>query len=175
MKNSLLFVIVAAIAFCLLAAPVQGQEDTASEKTADDVLADLEQMCSAAQEAMELRQVEKPLYQRLGGRDGIHSVVEITVQRHLENDAIRHLFDGVDLDRLVEQVTDFLSGATGGDVEYRGRDMVAAHAHLGLGNAEFVAAGSDVGAAMTAAGVGADEQQEVMCAFVSLSGAVITR
>jgi len=143
--------------------------------TPDEAVAGLEADCAAAAEAMQARQAASPLYDRLGGRDAIHAVVQDVVRRHLENDAIRHLFDGVDTVQLVERVTDFLSAATGGDVAYQGRDMATAHASLGLTNADFLAAGADVQAAMTDAGVGADEIQEVMCAFVSLRSEVVTR
>ena len=143
--------------------------------TPDQHVAKLESMCSGAQSAMKARQAERPLYDRLGGRESIHTVVHDVVQRHLVNDAIAHLMEGVDTDHLVEQVTDFLSSATGGEVTYEGRDMATAHAHLELTNADFLAAGGDVEAALVAAGVGAGEIQEVMCAFVSLRGEVVTR
>jgi hemoglobin len=82
---------------------------------------------------------------------------------------------GVDTANLVDKVTEFMSQASGGDVEYTGTDMVTAHAHLSLTNADFLAAGGDVEAAMVAAGVGPDEIQEVMCMFVSLHGEVVTQ
>jgi hemoglobin len=148
---------------------------TPAQLTPDQQVAALESMCNEAQDAMKARQAAKPLYDRLGGRESIHAVVHDVVQRHLKNDAIDHLMEGVDTDHLVNQVTDFLSAATGGDVTYSGRDMASAHAHLELTNADFLAAGGDVEAALVAAGVGQNEIQEVMCAFVSLRGEVVTR
>jgi hemoglobin len=149
--------------------------EAAAEPTADEKVAEMETMCAGAQEAMQARQAATPLYERLGGRDAIHVVVVDTVRRHQVNEQIKHVMEGVDTDHLVEQVTDFLSSAFGGDVEYVGRDMVTAHAHLDLSNADFLAAGGDLGAAMTAAGVGEDEQQEVLCAFVGLRAQAVTR
>jgi hemoglobin len=143
--------------------------------TPDQQVAQLDSMCAEAQNAMTARQSERPLYDRLGGRESIHKVVHDVVQRHLVNDEIVDLMEGVDTDHLVEQVTDFLSAATGGDVTYTGRDMASAHDHLELTNADFLAAGGDVEAALVAAGVGAGEIQEVMCAFVSLRGEVVTK
>jgi hemoglobin len=130
-------------------------------------------MCADAGPAMQGRQAETTLFQRVGGREGLRQVVEGTVQRHLENEEIRHLFDGVDTDRLQTLVTDFLVVGTGGEGEYAGRDMHAAHAHLQLTNAEFLSAGGDLGAAMESAGWGENEQQELLCAFVSLRGEVV--
>ena len=144
-------------------------------QTPDGHVAELEAMCAEAGDAMVARQAEANLYGRVGGRDGIHTVVADTVARHLVNDQILHLMEGVDTDHLINQVTDFLVVATGGEGEYAGRDMVEAHAHLGLSNVEFLAAGSDLGAAMDAAGWGEGEKQELLCAFVSLRGDVVTR
>lgn len=152
-----------------------GKGEVAAPATPDEKVAALEAMCAGAADAMKQRQAEKPLYDRLGGRDSIHAVVQDVVRRHLENEAIVRVMEGVDTDRLVEQVTDFLSAATGGDVAYTGRDMVAAHARLELTNADFLAAGGDVEAALVEAGVGSAEIQEVMCAFVSLRGQVVTK
>jgi hypothetical protein len=45
---------------------------------------------------------------------------------------------------------------------------------LNLSNADFLAAGSDLGAAMDAAGWGENEKQELLCAFVSLRAQVVT-
>ncbi len=148
--------------------------ERAPDPTPDEQVAALETMCAEAQEAMAARQAESTLFERVGGREGIHEMVADTVRRHQVNDAIKHTLDGVDPDRLVEQVTDFLVVATGGQGEYHGRDMVTAHAHLNLSNADFLAAGSDLVAAMEASGWGDDERQELLCAFVGLREQVVT-
>lgn len=143
--------------------------------TPDQQVAQLDAMCAEAQPAMAARQAERKLYDRLGGRESIHAVVDDVVRRHQNNEAIAHLLDGVDLERLVNQVTDFLASATGGDVVYRGRDLRSSHARLELTDADFLAAGGDVEAALVAAGVGPEEIQEVMCSFVFLRGEVVTK
>ena len=95
------------------------------------------------------------------------------VARHRVNPTITHLMEGVDDAYLVEQVTNFLSQAAGGDVEYHGLDMVEAHAQLAINDEHFLSAGGDMQAALEAAGVGEGEIQEVMCMFVSLHGDVV--
>lgn len=144
-----------------------------TEPTPDEKVVELEQMCAGVAEAISARQAESSLYDRVGGREGLHTVVADTVQRHQVNEQIKHLLDEVDTDHLISQVTDFLVVATGGEGEYTGRDMHEAHAHMALTNADFLAAGSDLGAAMESAGWGENEQQELLCAFVSLRGEVV--
>jgi hemoglobin len=143
------------------------------EPTPDEKVAELERMCADAGPAMEARQAETTLFERVGGRDGLQAVVDDTVDRHLQNKEIKHLFEGVDIDNLKSLVTDFLVVGTGGEGEYAGRDMNAAHAHLELTNAMFLSAGGDLGAAMDSAGWGEDEKQELLCAFVGLRGEVV--
>jgi len=70
---------------------------------------------------------------------------------------------------------DLLVVGTGGEGEYNGRSMPDSHARLEMTNADFLAAGGDLGAAMKNAGWGENEQQELLCAFVGLRGEVVTR
>ena len=147
--------------------------EAAAEPTPEERIAGLEQMCAGAHNAILARQAETPLYDRLGGSEAIRAVFEDVVQRHLVNEQIKDIMVGVDTANLVDKVTEFMSEATGGDVEYTGADMVTTHAHMSLTNADFLAAGGDVEAAMVAAGVGPDEIQEVMCMFVSLHNEVV--
>ncbi len=150
------------------------QVQEAPAPTPDEQVAGLEAMCAEAQPAMAARQAENALFNRVGGRDGIHKAVAETVRLHQINEPIKHLMEGVDPAHLTEQVTDFLVLATGGQGEYDGRNMVDAHAHMNMNNAMFLAAGSDLGKGMDFAGWGEDEKQELLCAFVGLRPQVVT-
>jgi len=152
----------------------EAQVPEAPAPTPDEQVAGLELMCAEAQPAMAARQAESTLFNRVGGREGLHVVVEDTVRLHQINEQIKHTLDGVDPDLLIERVTNFLVLGTGGEGEYHGRDMVGAHSHLNLSNADFLAAGSDLGAAMEVAGWGENEKQEMLCAFVGLRAQVVT-
>ncbi len=151
---------------------IQVQEPPAP--TPDELVAGLEAMCTEAQPAIAARQAEDSLFNRVGGRDSIHKAVAETVRLHQINKPIKHLMEGVDPDILTEQVTDFLVLATGGQGDYNGRNMVDAHAHMNINNAQFLAAGGDLGTGMDFAGWGENEKQELLCAFVSLRPQVVT-
>ena len=146
---------------------------TATEPTPDEQMAELVQMCADAAPAIEQRQAERSLYERLGQREGIRAVLTEMVDVHMGNPDIKPLFDGVDIERFLENSTDFISAGTGGDAEYKGRDLTEVHQRMNLNNALFLAAGADLEQAMQNLGVGADERQEVMCALVSLRGLVM--
>lgn len=84
------------------------------------------------------------LYERMGSWDGIDQIVADTLALHQENEEIVDILDGIDLDRLHANVTAFFAAGTGGPNKYEGRDMTTAHAPLGLTEADFDAAVSDV-------------------------------
>lgn len=159
--------------------PVAAEEPAAEVQAeaipVDPAVAQLQADCAAATDAIAARQAEASLYDRLGGREAIFAVTTDVIRRHRENETIMHLMEGVDDERLIAQVTDFLSNAAGGDVEYQGMNMADAHAHMAMTDAHFLAAGGDVQAAMAAAGVGEAEIQEVMCMFASLRDDVVTQ
>ncbi|WP_306054938.1 group I truncated hemoglobin [Natronococcus wangiae] len=77
------------------------------------------------------------LYDRLGGWDAIAAVVDRFYERMLEDDRVAHFFEDIDVQRQRAHQTQFLSAVAGGPVDYTGRDMEAAHAHLDIGRTEF--------------------------------------
>ena len=122
---------------------------------------------------MAARQAEKSLCERLGGEEKIHDIVVEIVRLHGINPVIEHMLEGVDEARLVYGVTQFLVAGSGGPAEYKGCNMVDAHSHLKLTNAEFLSAGGDVMQAMKNKGCGEGEIQEVVCVLVSLRDQVV--
>lgn len=166
-RNQILMAVVLSV-FVLPAGLMAGDDVSPTEK-----IAKLKQDCAASAEVRAQRHADTPLYERLGQRPGIEAVVTETVRLHGENETIVHLMDGVNREHLVQQVTDFLASGTGGDVDYNGRDMHQAHAHLDINDAEFLAAGGDVAQAMRANGHGDAEIEEVTCMFMSLHDQVV--
>jgi hemoglobin len=74
--------------------------------------------------------MDQALYDHLGGRDAITTVVGGLYSRLLDDEEIAPAFAGIDLTRLRHHMTIFLSAALGSDAVYAGRDMTTAHAGL---------------------------------------------
>ena len=146
---------------------------TAADAEAHKQMEGLVTMCDASADARTARQEEKSLYDRLGGYDKIHELCEEIVRLHQQNEDFRLMMGYVDGDHLAKQVADFMAAGTGGTAEYDGRNMVDAHAHLALTEADFLSAGSDVMQAMKNMGYGEDETNEVVCILVSMKDMVI--
>src|SRR5262249_2031875 len=113
------------------------------------------------------RQKAKPLYERLGGRDAIRAVVTDIVELHFTEPLTKPLCRGVDQQKLVGHVVDWLCQASGGSEKYSGRDMVSAHAHLHMTDVHFMAAGEQILRVLNKYGVPEPEIQEVMCAIIA--------
>jgi hemoglobin len=113
------------------------------------------------------RHSEKPLYERLGGRAAIEAVTRDIVELHFTEAITKPLTRGVDQEKLVRLVTEWLCRAAGGPETYTGRDMVTAHAHLGMTDVHFMAAGAQILRCLRKHGVPEPEVQEVICAIMA--------
>ena len=113
------------------------------------------------------------LYERMGGWDGVDQIVADTLALHQVNEEIVDILDGIDLERLHANVTAFFAAGTGGPNKYEGRDMTTAHAPLGLTDADFDAAVSDVLKAVAMNVEDAAVAEEVNAILQSLRPAVM--
>lgn len=114
------------------------------------------------------------LYQRLGEQEGIESIVRKTIELHEANPTISAYVKHIDQEWLIGSVAAFFATGTGGPNTYVGTDMVTAHAHLDLNDAEFDAAVSDVLLALEANDIDAESSAEVNNILQSFRGAIAT-
>jgi hemoglobin len=77
------------------------------------------------------------IFESIGGAPTVALAVDDFYARALGDPILAPYFDGVDLDRQRRHMRAFLAGAIGGPDVYRGRDMSAAHAHLGITDEAF--------------------------------------
>lgn len=89
------------------------------------------------------------LYDRLGGEEGISSIIEDAVAMHSENPIVAARFAPYSdqperLAQIKKHFVAFVSAGTGGPHEYKGRDMVTAHTGMNISAEEFVAVVDDL-------------------------------
>ena len=118
---------------------------------------------------------ETPLFERLGGRDGIRAVVEKSLANHYANPRIKTRFEHAQQtsDELVEHAVEFFCTGLSGVETYRGRSLPDAHAGMNISEAEFVAALDDIVEGMQANGVGPTEQSEVLAILYGMKPDVV--
>lgn len=113
------------------------------------------------------------LYERLGGDAGIAAITEGMLTRSAEDPRIRDDFAEADIVNLYERLVEHLCALTGGPCTYGGRAMKAAHAGLGLTEADFNALVENLVDAMTERGVPIAAQNELLAILAPMRGDVI--
>ncbi len=113
------------------------------------------------------------LYERLGGAAAVNAAVDIFYDKVLADDRIKDFFEGLDMAAQAQKQKAFLTMVFGGPSEYTGKDMRAAHAHLGLKEEHFNAVVEDLAATLTELGVGEDDIGEVAKIAMSVKGDVL--
>lgn len=107
---------------------------------------------------------QPPLFDRLGGRDGIYALIERVVDNHLANPVVRTRYEHGTMDReqLVKGAAEFFCTGLSGVPTYEGRPLADVHAGMNVSEREFVSVLDDIIAAMEAQGIGELEQAEAL-------------
>ena len=113
------------------------------------------------------------LYDRLGRRPGIDSVVHTFVGNIGRDKRINVRFMFVDMDVLQAHLTDQICAASGGPCIYSGRGMKPLHAPMHVRAAEFDAMGEDLVAALKTHAVPERETQELLAIIVSTRADIV--
>ena len=104
----------------------------------------------------------KPLYERLGGKAAITTVVDTFVAKVGGDKRINGYFASTDLTKLKIGLVDQICEASGGPCKYTGRTMKQTHAGMGVSNAAFDALVEDLVAALDHHKVGKTEKDELL-------------
>ena len=118
------------------------------------------------------------LYQRLGGQDGIASIVDDIVDAHMENPVVGPRFQpyAEDPERLAEikdHLRKFLAQGSGGPSAYQGRGMPEAHRGMNVSVAEYMAAVDDIIDALDKNGVGESARKDVLAITYALKDEIV--
>ena len=113
------------------------------------------------------------LYERLGRRPGIDTVVHTFVGNIGRDKRINVRFMFVDMDVLQAHLTDQICAASGGPCAYAGREMKPLHAPMHVRAAEFDAMGEDLVAALKAHSVPERESKELLAIIGSTRADIV--
>lgn len=109
----------------------------------------------------------KSLYDRLGGKKGIHTVMNAFVKEHVaKDDRINKFFAKTDLENLINKLTEQVCNAVDAKkCKYTGKDMKTAHQGMGITNEQFDALRDDLVATL--------KEKKVAAADIKTLGAVV--
>ena len=120
---------------------------------------------------------QTPLFERLGGRDGIHALVQKVLDNHFVNPVVRTRFEQAKMtkDEMVEGGFEFFCTGLSGTPTYTGRPIPEAHAGMNISDAEFNAVLDDILAAMASLGIRELEQAEALKILYGMRTEVVGR
>lgn len=118
------------------------------------------------------------LYERLGKKEGITSLVDDIVNAHMENPVIKVRFlpykeDPENLKKIKGHLVDFFSEGSGGDVTYHGRDMESTHRGMNISEAEYMAATDDILNTLDRHGIDEQSKKDVLAIAYSLKEQIL--
>ncbi|HJZ86559.1 MAG TPA: group 1 truncated hemoglobin [Polyangia bacterium] len=116
---------------------------------------------------------QKPLYDRLGGKDAITAVVDNFVGRVAKDDRINARFGNTDIPHLKAMLVDQICQASGGPCTYTGKDMKTAHKGMNLTDGDFNALVEDLVGALNELKVAQPEQKELLGALGGMKGDIV--
>ncbi len=124
--------------------------------------------------------MKQSLYDRLGGREGIITIVDNTVINHMNNPAVSARFlpykeDVEKLQIIKNHTVDFFSAGSGGPATYTGRDMVCAHTGMNISPAEYMHVIDDIFMALDQNSIDEESKKEVLSVLWSLKGMIISK
>jgi hemoglobin len=119
--------------------------------------------------------MSETVYQQIGGREAVESVVDDFYDRVLSDEQLVGFFEGMEMEALRAHQIQFISSVAGGPVEYSGDDMREAHDHLDISEDDFDAVGRYLERALRENGVDDDNVDEIMSQVVELRDPVLGR
>lgn len=114
------------------------------------------------------------LYQALGQKAGITTLMDDFVGRLLQDARIKHHFKDTNAQNLKASLTNQICQLSGGPCVYKGPNMKEAHADMGVRKHEFHALVEDLQAAMDAKGIPFTQQNRLLALLAPMHRDVIT-
>jgi hemoglobin len=102
------------------------------------------------------------LFQKYGGFAKVSRVVLTFYDKVLDSEQIGDFFDDVDMSRLVDHQTKFISSLLGGPASYTNERLQQLHAHIGISDEDFDEMAKLLGEALDENGVEPDDCDAVM-------------
>ena len=118
---------------------------------------------------------DKPLFERLGGKDAIDAVVEDFVGNVAGDTRINAFFANADIPHLKQMLKDQICSATGGPCKYTGKDMKTSHAGMGIAQKDFDALVEDLTKSLDKFKVGDKEKGELLGALGGMKADIVTK
>ncbi len=117
----------------------------------------------------------KSLYEKYGGFRAVSRIVMDFYEQALESDRIGGYFENVDMGRLMDHQTKFISSLLGGPASYGDDRLRQVHANLGIGHEDFDEMREILAETREAHGFAPQDVNTVSAAIEAKRGAIVAR
>ena len=124
--------------------------------------------------------MKSSLFERLGKREGISSLVDDVVENHMNNHVVKTRFlpykeEPERLAVIKKHTIDFFSAGSGGPANYTGRDMPETHRGMNISPQEYMAVVDDIFSALDKHQMDDETKKDVLYILWSLKGTIISQ
>ncbi len=133
---------------------------------------------SVAQAQQAPMEEKTSLYERLGGTEGITSIVDDAVATHMENPNIKAVFlpyneEPERLALIKKHTVEFFSAGSGAPIDYTGKSMPNAHRGMNISPAEYMYVVDDIMLVLDEHNIDEESKKDVLAILWSLKGMII--
>ncbi|MCL6415012.1 group 1 truncated hemoglobin [Aestuariirhabdus sp. Z084] len=115
------------------------------------------------------------LFDRIGGAPAVDQAVELFYKKVLADDHVANYFASVNMQSQARRQKAFLTMVFGGPVNYSGKQMREAHAHMNLRESHFAAVVSHLQETLRELGVCETDIEEALSIANSVKDEVLNR
>ncbi|MQQ07224.1 group 1 truncated hemoglobin [Epibacterium sp. SM1979] len=115
------------------------------------------------------------LYEKYGGFKTVSRVVITFYELVLDSDLVGHHFEDIDMPRLIDHQTKFMSSLLGGPASYGDERLRAVHHHLNISHAEFDEIGALLREALLLHGMDEGDIDIALQAVETKRGVIVAR
>ena len=124
------------------------------------------------------QQNQTSLFIRLGGTEGITSIVDDVVATHMENPNIKAVFlpyneKPEQLALIKKHTVEFFSAGSGRKIDYTGKSMPNAHRGMNISPAEYMYVVDDIMLVLDEHNIDEESKKDVLAILWSLKGMII--
>ena len=116
---------------------------------------------------------EKTLFERIGGMPAVNAAVDIFYKKVLADPSIQHFFAHIDMEKQSGKLKAFLAYAFGAPMNYSGKNMQQAHAHMPIQEAHFNAVAGHLIATLQELGVAQSLIDEVVAIALTTKSDIV--
>ncbi|HEU0236488.1 MAG TPA: group 1 truncated hemoglobin [Candidatus Limnocylindrales bacterium] len=114
------------------------------------------------------------IFERAGGFATVRRVVSSFYERVLDSPALAHYFEHIDMRRLIDHQTKFISAVMGGPGSFTDDHLRRVHQHLGISHDEFAEVADHLRAALEEYDVAPDDVAAVEAAVRRREPVIVT-